>query len=234
MEKLAPAAADAAEAFAKFVAFAGENPGKAITAAIVASIGKAGLDAALAQGLAKAMGTTGGMTVASAAIAITTATLIYKQVQAEKKGAAESVFEDVGKAAKDIDAARAEKRNGAISPEMRDKLERERDALAGDLDLGARGDLTKQRFKALNPFSDTTLGEVGRQEGAQDQGFRADAAARLAEINALLGKSAGDHAKAGGDFVSAAKTFATAVDGFKAVGGFGPAPGSKTGPSPIR
>lgn len=59
-EKLAPHVVKVAEAFAGLVSWAAENPGKAITAAIVGSIAKAGLETAFAAGVERMMGGTGG------------------------------------------------------------------------------------------------------------------------------------------------------------------------------
>lgn len=53
--KLAPQLEGLAEAFAKTIGWAAENPGKAITYAIVGSIAKAGLETALREGLTSAL-----------------------------------------------------------------------------------------------------------------------------------------------------------------------------------
>lgn len=59
-EKLAPQIVALVDAFAKAVSWAAENPGKAITAAIVGSIAKAGLETAFAAAVERMMGGTGG------------------------------------------------------------------------------------------------------------------------------------------------------------------------------
>lgn len=60
LEKLAPEVEKVVKAFADVVAWAAENPGKAITAAILASIGKAAIGAAISSALKKLLEGGGG------------------------------------------------------------------------------------------------------------------------------------------------------------------------------
>lgn len=232
LERLAPVAAEAADGFGRFVAWASENPFQAVAGALAASVAKAALGSALEAGLAKALGGSAGLSITAATATVAGAALIYLSVQKEKKAGAEDVHEDVSTAAKDILVAQQEKKKGALSPEMREKLEKERDTLSGDLALGSKPVTTGEKFQALNPFSDTTVKGLGRHEGAGDTGFQADAAARIAEIDALIGKGADGHAKAAGELSKAAAALKDAAAGFNPVGGFGP--GAVTPPVPLR
>lgn len=61
MEKLGPKVLEVVEALAKLVGWAAENPGKAITTALVASIGKAAIGSAVAKSIETLIGGAAGM-----------------------------------------------------------------------------------------------------------------------------------------------------------------------------
>ncbi len=107
LQKLAPYVVSAAEAFAKFVSFAAENPGTAITGAIIASIGKAAIGSAVGTAVSKmvegAAGSGGAMkglsTLSIVASAITIASVgmlaIDTVMNEMDKGKTESVEKDL-------------------------------------------------------------------------------------------------------------------------------------------
>lgn len=121
LEKAAPSILKLADMFVSLVSFAVENPGAAITSAIVASIGKAAIGAAASSAVTKliegaAGKMTGGMSfvLASAAITIAAATILA----AEKEKGAQSITQDISEADKAVAAAEKEfKATGTLSPE---------------------------------------------------------------------------------------------------------------------
>ena len=116
LQKLAPYIVQAADAFARMVAFAAENPGTAIAAAIVASIGKAAIGSAISGAITKLMDAAGSkfsgkinMALASAAITIAAATIIA-QVLNEKKEAGMAGSREQRESVKaDVEAVQAKK-----------------------------------------------------------------------------------------------------------------------------
>lgn len=157
LQKLAPYVVSAAEAFAKFVSFAAENPGTAITGAIVASIGKAAIGAGVSGAVSKLIEgagakMTGGMSLAlgSAMIAITTATLVAQALNEEKAKGAENVKKDIEEANKIVLAAEKEyKETKTLSPETQKQLDVARASILATEDTarqyrGAGGD---ERYK---------------------------------------------------------------------------------------
>jgi hypothetical protein len=104
LEKLAPAAIGAASAFSNVVKYAAENPIKAATAAVGASIAKAGIDQVVKIGVDKAisagassLAASKGLAGAAAVIAIGTVGVMTIDMLAkqESEGATKSVEADV-------------------------------------------------------------------------------------------------------------------------------------------
>jgi hypothetical protein len=94
LEQLAPEALAVAKAFASLVGFAAQNPGLAITGAIVGSIVKAQLGQVITttiqSGLGKLLGA-GGMAIPMASIAIAAATIVASKLQSDTdKGMADA------------------------------------------------------------------------------------------------------------------------------------------------
>jgi hypothetical protein len=164
----------AAEAFAKFVSFAAENPGTAITGAIVASIGKASIGAGVSGAVSKLIEgagakMTGGMSLAlgSAMIAITTATLVAQALNEEKAKGAEGVKNNIAEANKIVTAAEEEFKNTkTLSTDTQRKLDNARATIVESEDMarqyrGAGGD---ERYKGDESLlSMRTIGAGARQ-----------------------------------------------------------------------
>jgi hypothetical protein len=166
LEALAPRALEVADALAKMVGFAAENPGTAITMAIVGSIAKAGITTAVSKGLgdllASAGSKVGGINIAAATMGIAVGTLIAAKMNDEQhKGGDEAkqaldMHENIIKTMED-----KVKRGEKLSPDDIDVLQKEREKIVADQ--------TKGREKtgvldALNPFSDKGFKDIGKEQ----------------------------------------------------------------------
>lgn len=126
-QRLAPVALKAADAFGGLVQFTAENPGAAITAAIVASIARAGLESAARAGIERAFtgfaggGVGGGRTAAlGGALGLTIATAIIGKALIDSWVAEDQDKQrkDVAQGATDINmltGAAADARDGSIA-----------------------------------------------------------------------------------------------------------------------
>ena len=142
LQKLAPYVVSAAEAFAKFVSFAAENPGTAITGAIVASIGKAALGSAVSGALSKLMESAGSkfsgkmnMALASAAITIAAATIVAQMINEKREAGAKGSAEQRENVKADIAAAQGKKELGQTDLE---RLKADRAILQNQIKEGQR------------------------------------------------------------------------------------------------
>lgn len=141
-QKLAPYVVSAAEAFAKFVSFAAENPGTAITGAIIASIGKAAIGSAVSSALSKLMESAGSkfsgkmnMALASAAITIAAATIVAQMINEKREAGAKGSAEQRENVKADIAAAQGKKELGQTDVE---RLKADRAILQNQIKEGQR------------------------------------------------------------------------------------------------
>jgi hypothetical protein len=195
LSKAGPTIVRVVEAFAKMIAFAAENPGMAIVAAITASIGKAAIGAAVGGAVNKLIDGAGSKMSGKMAMALGTATIsiaaatIIAQVMNEKKAAgAEAVKTDVVDANKAVTTAEKEfKEKGTISPENMQALENARISIAaaenaakayqgngGDQryygDGGVAGQIAGGARQAFDVATGkTSFDDLGRGAQAQDQ-----------------------------------------------------------------
>ncbi len=142
LQKLAPYVVSAAEAFAKFVSFAAENPGTAITGAIIASIGKAAIGSAVSGALSKLMESAGSkfsgkmnMALASAAITIAAATIVAQMINEKREAGAKGSAEQRENVKADIAAAQGKKELGQTDVE---RLKADRAILQNQIKEGQR------------------------------------------------------------------------------------------------
>lgn len=142
LQKLAPYVVSAAEAFAKMVSFAAENPGTAISAAIVASIGKAAIGAAVSGAVTKLIDAAGGkfsgkmnMALASAAITIAAATIVAQMITEKREAGAKGSAEQRESVKADIAAVSAKKELGQADVE---KLKADRAIIQNQIKEGQR------------------------------------------------------------------------------------------------
>lgn len=151
LQKLAPYVVGAAEAFAKMVSFAAENPGTAITAAIVASIGKAAIGSAAGSAVNKLIESVGGkfdgkanMALASAAITIASATIIAELLKEKREAGAKGSAEQLGSVKADITAAQGKKELGQQDIE---RLKADRAVIQNQIKEGQRYfELGRERY----------------------------------------------------------------------------------------
>lgn len=177
LEQLAPHALAVAKALASIVGFAAQNPGTAITAAIVGSLAKAGLGMAVKsgiEGLLTAAGGKGGLVLGAVALTAASVSLITASMDEKTRGGEESATADVEynqnlmlRAAKQI------REKGGLDEETRTALLQAR----GELELQSKmGEKAKERgllgSAASLAFGDLTLKEMGRENefaGRKDQ-----------------------------------------------------------------
>jgi competence protein ComGC len=187
LQKLAPYVVSAAEAFAKFVSFAAENPGTAITGAIVASIGKAAIGSAVSGALSKLMESAGSkfsgemnMALASAAITIAAATIVAQMINEKREAGAKGSAEQRENVKADIAAAQGKKELGQTDLE---RLKADRAILQNQIKEGQRYFETgRERYSGegvidtigggLNQVMDvargkTTFEDIGRGKEAE-------------------------------------------------------------------
>jgi cell division protein ZapA (FtsZ GTPase activity inhibitor) len=130
LKTLAPLAIDAAKGLAGIVSFGAQNPGIAITAAIVASIGKAAVGEAVGKAvggmLANMTASSAGLgLLAAAAIAAAIAIADYQAKSDEAKGKASADPELIKKAEEQL------RTKGTIDKETIDEIARKRAEVAG-------------------------------------------------------------------------------------------------------
>ncbi len=154
LEKLAPTIVNGVEAFGKFVAWAAENPGKALAVALTASIARASLDTVLRAGIENLFksanggggagigGGAGGklskglmaagmaLTIAAAAITITqVGEMIIDDVSKKREGAKDSTEAALIGADNAVRAALHAKKGGTADVKTLNALQAEKDKL---------------------------------------------------------------------------------------------------------
>lgn len=223
-EKLAPHVETAANAFANVVAWTAENPGKAILAAIVGSIGKA----ALGEGISKALSSTNlsvagavFFTSAAATIAITDAVISMRQ-QAEDQGQRKGM-----EALNTLSQLKGEERTGKVSTGTLSEAEQQAAQLEERIKAaeGKRGLQSPAYNAASGVASFITNGAVGAGTFSQQAQAQSDLE-HLATLKADLAALKGEMAKIHSGTLK--------VEVVNQPAGGGPAPGSTSGPVPVR
>jgi hypothetical protein len=241
MEKLAPSALSAAEAFAKLVGWAATNPGEAIVAAIVASIAKAAAGEALTKGLAALLAQAGGGALGGAggggalgtagaygaaglagvALGVGVASSVMEKIDA----GASAEIDTPQKTGDAIGKALAEyKATGALSPETRQALVASEASNKAEIAKG-------QAAPSLLGLLSFGPGSASATEYGAGQGAKMNTGTLTNQnmtIEALLHAPAKTQAQA-------AEAMAKHVAAFgKAVGEMNKGGGSTTGPVPLR
>lgn len=174
--QLAPYVVSAVEAFGKFVAWAAENPGKAVAAALVASFARAGLDTVLRAGVERLFdratgkggaGGGGGLGPLGSALAITATAITIAQVG---QLIIDKVMDDKGK-----DAT-----NKANEDAMRLNAE-------GAMRRAREHRATPEDVKTLANQTNAARGRLQRAEEAQGEGFWQVAGRTITGENGGLG-----------------------------------------------
>jgi hypothetical protein len=174
LEKLGPSIIAAVDAFAKVTGWAAENPGKAITAAIAASIGKAAIGDALAKSIAGAIGGKGGLALGAVALTATAVTLITETMEQKAAAGEESAGAEVDynqrlmmKAAKQLKAT------GSVDQETKAALLQARAEMEQETQQGEAATKRSRLGSAKDLiFGDLTLKQMGREnefEGRKEQ-----------------------------------------------------------------
>lgn len=162
LEKLVPVAQQLGTAFGNMLTWVAENPGTAITGAIVASIAKAGIEGAIAQGIAKTItgsgggGTGGGkggaLGAAGTALGIIAAAVTITAMGVELIDMGFKASEAADQGADDAATKAATDRANIVakgaSAEGMEKLRKQRAELEEQLAGAQRG---KERFGLLTP-----------------------------------------------------------------------------------
>lgn len=184
MEQLAPKALEVADALGKVVGWAAENPGHAIVAAIVGSIGKAAIGNMVGTALENALKTAGsaaggkglGLAIGAATIGVTAGSILVAKLQ-----------EDVGKgrdaatgqiATNEAVLSKAEKEfkeTGTLSPETIADLQKQRGVVEGQIKEGQAAP-SAESTKGLGGipmmlkdlFGIESYEQQGRKAGARD------------------------------------------------------------------
>lgn len=236
MEQLAPLVTQAASSFATLVGWAAENPMTAVVAALVASVAKAGIGAALEAAVAKNLATAAagqGISIGgTATIGIATAVLTVAAVSAEKGIGVSAAKQEVGETSDVISTAIAErKKNGSVSAETLRRLRQRRDVVAGELNATKMGVGTE--LNAFNPFSDTSIQDVGRAQQLRASNTGGVISNQATMIDAILADAAAPHKQAAAAHEKAAAAVERAAN---RLGNTSPghAPGATTGPAPVR
>lgn len=176
MEKLGPKLLELVEAFSKVVGWAAENPGLAITAAIVGSIAQSALGTVVSTAIANLIrgGAGGGGGGAGAGVGgvvaggVAGAVAGYEFVAHEygkMEGGADAATAVAEKTGSVIAKALAEyKSTGTLSADTKNELDA---AEAGNKTEMKKANSKVSRWDAWNPFSSTTMAEVGEKEGAE-------------------------------------------------------------------
>lgn len=216
LEKLAPAAMKVVDAFAWIVSATANNPGLAITGAIVASIGKAAIGPMIGKALETSLGQKAGgaIAVGVASFVITKAVIEAFSAEVSRGDTNRQQHENLlanartsgalaiaGK--KDASAALADQQAALVATEARVKGVEDLGSFgAGDVLLSALGPLAtlagqlsgaRDYANALNPFSDQTV--TGVSEARSDVGnvdsLKAEIASLKASMDAIKGQLSG-------------------------------------------
>lgn len=244
-ERLAPLAEQAANGFANLAVSIADNPMKAVAAALAASVAKAGVEKALEVGIGAALGRASGLTVASATIGITAATIALGIASDAKNKGMENVEGRV-KVSEDVLAAaeREKKTKGKLSPQTVADLQAERERVSGAIDKGSQDTAWYMPvMNMLNMFGSTkgfsgTWTDIGEEQGAR--GAMGTLTSTRKGIDALLGEAADKSGSAADKHDMAAAKLSTAADALTAAAGrmnggaAGSTPGATTGPVPVR
>lgn len=142
LNDMAPHVVKAADAFAKMVGFAVENPGTAILAAITASIAKAAIGNAVSGGVSKliegAASKMGGLALGTAAITIATATLIAKSLVDEREKGEAGAAEQRTTIAAEATKAETKATTGGLDAEALAALKSQRETVQARIKEGQR------------------------------------------------------------------------------------------------
>ena len=199
LEKLEPKIVQVVEALASMVSWAAENPGQAITAAIIGSIAKAALGTAVEMALGAALkgaiggagglGALGSVGTAGALLAVGAASIMVTKAAIEV--ASSEVSKGQNKSA-DADAVllnalakyNAAKRTGQGQEEALAELEKSRGQQAQRIKAAED---PSSYLSVLNPFSNDTLSSVSNEKSDADKidQLRADMQAVEAAIMSL-------------------------------------------------
>lgn len=211
LQKLAPYVVNAAEAFAKMVSFAAENPGTAIAAAIVASIGKAAIGSAVGSAVSKliegaagsggAMKGLGALSIVASAITIASVGMLAIDTVMNEmdKGATKSVEQDIKasnaifagqRAAKDIRTTGVEEVDlRAAADKRREQAAALNEARMQQVAIKERIDNIGEAYNPLNLLSgDKTFADVGRAK--EDVGKTEQLAADYKALSGVIEKLA--------------------------------------------
>lgn len=184
LEKLAPKALELADALGRVVGWASENPGSAITAAIIASIGKAAIGNLVGSALENALKTAGataggkglGLAIGAATIGITVGNILVAKLQEDVGKGREAATGQI--AANEAVLTKAEKEfkeTGSLSPETIASLEKQRGVVEGQIKEGQAAPSAESTkglggipmfFKDL--FGIESYEQQGRKAGARD------------------------------------------------------------------
>lgn len=151
LEEAAPSALKIAENLGDAAAWAATNPGSAITAAIIASIAKAGIGTATNAAMEKfinglaAKGIGGGIAIGAAALTIAAASIVLMKAAEEKKAGEKAQEERTAMGEVSLQQAEAEfRKTGTLSPETRRALIEQRAAVKNQIQAGELYDTSDQ------------------------------------------------------------------------------------------
>jgi len=192
LEELAPHALAVAKALASIVSYAAQNPGSAITLAIVGSIAKAGLGMAVKsgiEGLMTAAGGKGGLVLGALALTAASVTLITSFMDEKTKGGEESAAGEVDFNNKlMLRAAKQIRDKGGLDEETRNALLQARGEIEVQSQMGAQAKERSLLGSAASlAFGDLTLKQMGRENEFAGQEGRIDN--QRMNIDALLEKA---------------------------------------------
>lgn len=221
LEQLAPMIIKGVDAFGKFVAWAAENPGKALAVALAGSIARAGIESVVRSGLesllksAAGAGGPGGsgsklagglstlgqaMTIVATAVAIEqVGELIIDKVLADKSKAQDASASAEVKALNAASDARAAVEKGSVTAKDKEAIDQE----AAALDLKIRQAEAYKKKTDMDPFHIGRLGSAAVNyvsggaagESGASQDVKAADAENLANLKAALDKLHGEQAK---------------------------------------
>lgn len=219
LREFTPVAKAAAQGLSWIVKESAQHPVAAITAALVASIGKAALGEAAGKALGSALVAAGGKGAAIGALAIA-ATAVYLQTKKTFDEGAEGQSKGVGTQISASNSAQIMRdvASGRISKE--DALKKlEETYKEGSKDV-KNAEQKVSYWSALNPFSDTSGADVGRAQALQETGATVGGKTAMDEMKANLAnvKTAMDQ------LAAAIKADSSRVKDVNIVGGL-PAPG---------
>jgi hypothetical protein len=184
MEELAPKALEVANALGKVVGWAAENPGHAIVAAIVGSIGKAAIGNMVGTALENALKTAGaaaggkglGLAIGAATIGITAGSILVAKLQEDVGKGREAATGQIATNEAVLSKAEKEfKETGTLSPETVAELQRQRGVVEGQIKEGQAAP-SAESTKGLGGipmflkdlFGVESYEQQGRKAGARD------------------------------------------------------------------